>query len=169
MSSRSPLAAGAAAPRVPNDDGGDRAGRAAEAGPVLLFDDECGLCQAIVRALRARDAAGRLRFAPLQGGAARAWLRSRGLPTEDFDTLMFVDDWAERGRAPVRERTAGVIAALRTLGRGSARAAADLLALVPGPVCDAGYRGVARVRKRLFGPGRPDAWRGPEWAGRILA
>ncbi len=144
------------------------AGETAGAGPVLFFDHECGLCQAIVRILRGWDAAGRLRFAPLQGAAAQAWLRQRGLPTEEFDTLMFVDDWAERAQAPVRERTAGVIAALRTLGRGSARAAADLLALVPGPLRDAGYRGVARVRKRMFGTGRPDAWRGPEWAGRIL-
>jgi len=138
------------------------------AGPVLLFDDACGLCQAIVRLLRAWDAAGRLRFAPLQGAAAQAWLRARGLPTGEFDTILWVDDWAERVRGPYRERTEGVIAALRTLGRGSARAAADLLALVPGPLRDAGYRGVARVRKRIFGPGRPDAWRGPEWAGRML-
>jgi predicted DCC family thiol-disulfide oxidoreductase YuxK len=151
--------AGRAAP------GADEAGR----GPVLLFDDECGLCQAIVRLLRARDAAGRLRFAPLQGAAAQAWLRERGLPTEDFDTILFVDEWAERVRGPYRERTAGVIAALRALDRGSARTAADLLALVPGPLRDAGYRGVARVRKRIFGGGRPGAWRGPEWAGRIVA
>ncbi len=138
-------------------------------GPVLLFDDECGLCQAIVRLLRAWDAAGQLRFAPLQGGAAQAWLRARGLPTEEFDTILFVDEWAERAHGPYRERTAGVIAALRSLDRGSARTAADLLALVPGPLRDAGYRGLARVRKRIFGTGRPDAWRGPEWAGRIVA
>jgi predicted DCC family thiol-disulfide oxidoreductase YuxK len=157
-----------AGPRASAAGGAAGSGADAGAGPLLLFDHECGLCQGIVRLLRGWDAAGRLRFAPLQGAAAQAWLRSRGLPTEEFDTLMFVDDWAERARAPIRERTAGAIAALRTLGRGSARTAADLLALVPGPVRDAGYRGVARVRKRLFGTGRPDAWRGPEWAGRIV-
>ncbi len=159
-------ASGTAGPRAAAAGVSAGSGADAGAGPVLLFDHECGLCQAIVRLLRAWDAAGRLRFAPLQGAAAQVWLRARGLPTEEFDTILFVDEWAERAHGPYRERTAGVIAALRSLDRGSARTAADLLALVPGPLRDAGYRGVARVRKRIFGTGRPDAWRGPEWAGR---
>ena len=61
--------------------------------PVLLYDGECGLCAAVVRAMLREDAAARLRFAPLQGAAAQDYLRARGLPTSGFDSLVFVPDW----------------------------------------------------------------------------
>ena len=54
------------------------------AGPVLLFDGECGLCHRVVRGLLKCDRRERLRFAPLHGAAAQVWLRERGLPTTDF-------------------------------------------------------------------------------------
>ena len=123
-------------------------------GPVLLFDGECGLCQRIVRRLLRIDRAGRLYFAPLQGAAAQEFLRGRGLPTADFDTLIFVPDWRSRTHGPFLVRTDGVIAALRATGRGVARTVAALLAVFPAGLRDAGYRGVARWRYRLFGPWR---------------
>ena len=84
--------------------------------PVLLFDGECGLCQRIVRVLLRLDRAGRLRYAPLQGAAARDFLVRHGLPTADFDSLVFVPDWSQRDRPDFSRRTDGAIAALRTCG-----------------------------------------------------
>ncbi|MBI5770130.1 MAG: DUF393 domain-containing protein [Verrucomicrobia bacterium] len=117
-----------------------------------MFDGECGLCVRIVRWLLRIDARGTLRFAPLQGRAAQAFLRAHGLPADDFDSLVFVADWAG-GNAPeaaIARRTDGVIAALRAV---DARRRAACLAIWPRPVRDLGYRLVARWRRRIFGAG----------------
>ena len=132
--------------------------------PVLLFDGECGLCNRVVRRLLALDRVGKLRFAPLQGPAAQAYLRKHGLPTADFSTLVFVPDWPAGDTAP-RLRTDGVIAALRAVGRPGL---ASLLAVFPRFLRDAGYTGVARVRYRIFGPWRACPLPRPEWAARFI-
>ena len=136
------------------------------AGPVLLFDGECGLCNRCVRLLLRLDREARLRFAPLQSPAAQAYLRAKGLPTEDFDSLVFVPDWANADAAPLR-RTDGVLAALR-LCPGTGRALAAVLGIFPAAWRDAGYKLVARWRYRIWGEWRPRPLARPEWAERFL-
>ena len=136
-------------------------------GPVLLFDGECGLCNRIVRILLRIDRGGRLRFSPLQGPAAQGFLRANGLPTEDFDSLVFVPEWGRREGNVFLLRTDGVIAALRALG-GPARIMAGVLAVFPSVWRDAGYRWVARYRYRIFGEWQTRALVRPEWGARFL-
>ncbi len=136
--------------------------------PVLFFDGECGLCNRLVRVLLRLDHAGRLHFAPLQGAAAQAYLRAHGLPTVDFDTLIFVPEWQERERPNYLVRTSAVIAALRVVGGGLARTLAAFIAIFPAPLRDAGYRTVGRWRYRVFGPWQPRPLPRPEWASRFL-
>ena len=136
--------------------------------PVLFFDGECGLCHRLVRLLLRLDRQARLRFAPLQGNTAQDYLRAHGLPTADFDTLVYVPDWNRRDRPEFLFRTAGVIAALRTVGGGLARVLAGLFGIFPTPVRDAGYRVVGHWRYRIFGPWRPRPLPRAEWAGRFL-
>ena len=134
---------------------------------MLLFDGECGLCQRVVRWLLRLDRRGVLRFAPLQGPAAQGFLRTHGLPPEDFDTLIFVPDWSRRGERNFLVRTAGAVAALRACD-GAGRGLGKALAIGPAALRDAGYRWVARSRRRLVGAGRTgDAWRHP-WSARFL-
>jgi predicted DCC family thiol-disulfide oxidoreductase YuxK len=137
-------------------------------GPVLFFDGACGLCQRIVRVLLRLDRGARLSYAALQSPVAQAYLRCHGLPTEDFDSLVFVPDWGRRDRPEFLRRTAGVIAALRVTGGAGARLVAGLLALLPERIRDAGYRGIARGRHAVFGPWRERPLRRPEWEGRFL-
>lgn len=134
------------------------AGRSARPGPlpVLLFDGECGLCQACVRFLIRIDEHERLRFAPLQGSQAQAYLRAQGLPTRDFDSLVFVPDWSDRRVGAYRLRTDGALAACAVVG-GVGREIANLRAL-PSWLRDALYRVVARSRYALFGSARADRW-----------
>lgn len=136
-------------------------------GPVLLFDGECALCRSVMLLLVRWDRDGRLRGAALQGAAAQAYLRRHGLPTEDFDTLIWVPGWggAEEGVRLVR--TDGVVAALRAVSCRRARWVAGLIALWPRPVRDAAYRGVARGR-RLLGAGPERDWPPVAWRGRFL-
>lgn len=142
---------------------------AVAAGPVLFFDGTCGLCQRIVRGLLRRDRAGRLRFAALQSPVAQAYLRCHGLPTEDFDSLIFVPEWRCRDRPEYLRRTAGAMAALRATGGAGARFLAGALALLPACLRDAAYRGIARGRHRIFGAWRERPLDRPEWEGRFLA
>jgi predicted DCC family thiol-disulfide oxidoreductase YuxK len=137
------------------------------AGPVLLFDGECGLCHRVVRGLLKCDRRERLRFAPLHGAAAQVWLRERGLPTTDFTTLIFVHNWVGPAREDYLERTAAVIAALRLCNR-CGRSLALLLGLIPRPIRDAGYRAVSRVRQRLFGRPPPVPFSDPCLARRFI-
>jgi predicted DCC family thiol-disulfide oxidoreductase YuxK len=134
-------------------------------GPVLLFDGECGLCHRVVHQLLRLDRRGVLRFAPLQGPAAQEFLRTHGLPTNDFETLVFVPDWARRVENDFLLRTDGVIAALRAAG---ATGRATWLNVVPRALRDAGYRLVARWRYWIFGPWRACPLPRPEWAARFL-
>jgi predicted DCC family thiol-disulfide oxidoreductase YuxK len=134
--------------------------------PVLLYDGECGLCNAVVRFLLREDAGGRLRFAPLQGPAAQAYLRAHGLPTEDFDSLVFVPDWERPEDGGSCLRTAGVLAALDEIG--GVWRALSWVRVVPAALRDPFYKVVARFRYALFGEYRPTPLPEAEWERRFL-
>ena len=134
-------------------------------GPVLLYDGECGLCNRVVRLLLRLDRGARLRFVRLQSAAGQAYLRAHGLPPADFDSLVFVPDWARREQPEFLRRTDGVIAALRAAGRPGC---AGTLAVFPAAWRDAGYRLVARWRYRIVGAWRPRPLARPEWLARFI-
>jgi len=136
-------------------------------GPVLFFDGECGLCNRVVRVLLRLDRRGALHFAPLQGASAQAYLRQHGLPTADFDSLIFVPNWATRDQPEFLQRTDGVVAALRAIGgiRGTTLA---WIRFLPVSWRDALYKIVARWRYRLFGEWVACPLPRPEWRTRFL-
>ena len=120
-------------------------------GPVLLFDGECGLCVRCVRLLLVTDRRNRLRFAPLQGGAAQAFLRKQGLPTEDFDTMVYVPESTARQKRTLLFRTDALFAALRVVGGGWM--ILSWMRVLPRAWRDPFYRVVAKWRRRWFGAG----------------
>jgi predicted DCC family thiol-disulfide oxidoreductase YuxK len=112
--------------------------------PILLFDGVCNLCNAITQFVIRRDPTpARFRFAALQSEAGQRLLREHGLPPDDFDTFVLVD----QGTAFVRSS-----AALRVLKHlGFPWAMLYPLMIVPRPLRDAVYRFIARNRYRWFG------------------
>jgi predicted DCC family thiol-disulfide oxidoreductase YuxK len=134
--------------------------------PLLLYDGDCGLCNALVRRLLSWDKHEVLRFAPLQGRTGQEHLRRLGLDPVDFDSLVFIRD-LHRPELGFSRRTRGIIELLALLGA-SGRIVSALLRVVPGPLRDLGYRVVARLRYRLFGEYRPTPLPNPRWAERIL-
>ena len=134
---------------------------------MLLYDGECGLCNRVVRMLLRLDRRGRLSFAPLQGGPAQEFLRSHNLPARDFDSLVFVPDWASRGQPGYLLRTEGIRAALRLCGAAGCLLS-GALGLLPTACRDAGYRLVARWRYRVFGAWTPRPLARPEWRRRFV-
>jgi predicted DCC family thiol-disulfide oxidoreductase YuxK len=135
--------------------------------PVLLYDGGCGLCNAVVGFLLRHDPPGRVHFAPLQSAPAQEYLKSVGLPTDDFDSLVFVPAWHGRGGAYLL-RTDGALAAFAELG-GRWRKLASAARLVPRALRDGIYRLVSRTRYALFGEYRPKPLPNPKWEQRFLA
>ena len=113
------------------------------AGEIVFYDGTCGLCHGAVRFVLKHDRRSRFRFAPLGGLTYRSEIppeRRRSLP----DSLVVM---AENGS--IRTRSDGVLHILRALGSGWG-VLAGVGAVVPRPLRDAVYDGVARVRRRLF-------------------
>jgi len=132
--------------------------------PVLLFDGECGLCQALVGRVLRWDKSLQIRVAALQSETGQALLQRSGLPTDDFDSLVFFPDATQN---ECRLRTDGVIAVLQRLSPGWARVG-RVLAGVPQAWRDGVYQLVARSRNRIFGEPRAGGLDRPEWADRVL-
>ena len=135
--------------------------------PVLLYDGECGLCNRLVRQLLRSDKAGRLHYAPLQSQPAQVYLRAQGLPTEDFESLVFVPDWNDPRSGAPQLRTTGALSAAGVVG-GLWRVV-SWLRILPAWLCDPCYKLIARSRYALFGEYRPSALPDPEWKKRFLA
>ncbi len=128
--------------------------------PILFFDGVCGLCNATVDFVAARDRRGLFRFAPLQGQTAAAVLEAGDI--EGLKSLVLYD---ERG---AHRRSRAVWRMLRRLG-GIWALAGMLLWVVPWPVRDVGYRLVSRSRYRLFGKKETCRLPSPEERARFLA
>ena len=135
--------------------------------PVLLYDGECGLCNRLVRLLLQADKNGRLYYAPLQSEVGQNYLRTQGLPTQDFDSIVFVPDWTDSPPGRFLLRTSGALAAAAEVG-GIWRLI-SWLRIVPAWLRDPFYKLIARTRYASFGKYRPSPLPKPEWEKRFLA
>lgn len=77
---------------------------------ALLFDGECNLCHGLVRYLIRADRQRRILLATVQSVEGQAILQAFGLPTDRFDSVVYV----EQGRYWLR--SAALFQALRQLG-----------------------------------------------------
>ena len=110
---------------------------------VVLFDGVCNLCNGWVRFLIARDRQARLRLASVQSDAGKAILAACGLPTDEYDTMLFL----ERGRAYIK--STAFLRVVRYFPWPWPLLSAGLL--VPRPVRDWLYDRIALNRYALFG------------------
>jgi predicted DCC family thiol-disulfide oxidoreductase YuxK len=110
---------------------------------VLFYDGHCGLCHGFVRFALAEDRADCLRFAPLGGDTFRAAVPAAQAATLPTSLVLRTAD------GTLRTRSAAVLDVLAGLG-GLWRLLAGLGRLVPRPLRDRLYDGIAAVRHRLF-------------------
>jgi predicted DCC family thiol-disulfide oxidoreductase YuxK len=113
------------------------------ASSILFFDGVCNLCNGFVQFVIARDPAGHFRFASLQSAAGQEVLRTHGLPTEQFKSILLL----ENGR--LYTRSSAGLRILRHLG--GVWSWLYVLMLVPSFLRDPLYDWVSRNRYRWFG------------------
>ena len=111
--------------------------------PLILFDGVCKFCNGSVNFIIDHDSHKRFRFAPLQSELAHTILTRFGLPADDFDTMILVED----GRAYARSSAALRIA--WWLGRWWSLL--TILFAIPPFLRDEAYRLLAGNRYRWFG------------------
>jgi len=115
---------------------------------VLLFDGECGLCTRIVQLVLRADRKGMLCFASLQGEFARKII-ARDAELRAVDSMALLEATAA-GDYHVSVRSEAALRLAQYLGFpwmlfGLAR-------VIPRPVRDRVYDGIARRRHRWFAP-----------------
>ncbi|MDF9720911.1 thiol-disulfide oxidoreductase DCC family protein [Serratia marcescens] len=127
---------------------------------VLLFDGECNLCHGLVRDLIRADRQRRILLATVQSVEGQAILLALGLPTDRFDSVVYV----EQGRYWLR--SAALFQALRQM-TWPYRALA-LGRCLPPQLADKVYDAVAGNRYRLFGRNDGSGLPGADQPGRYL-
>ncbi len=126
---------------------------------VVLFDGTCPLCHAVVRFLIRRDAEGRFQFAALDSEAGRRILGAA--PRGEVDSVVLLEGNRTYRRSEAALR---IVSSLR-----GPWSALRVLRLVPRPIRDAVYDGVAARRSRWFGTLPTCPLPGPEVRDRFLA
>jgi predicted DCC family thiol-disulfide oxidoreductase YuxK len=114
-----------------------------EDGGVVLFDGVCNLCNGFVQFVIPRDPEAKYRFASLQSEVGRELLAAHGLPTDELESVVLIED----GESYVKSAAVLRIAA----GLGGAYRLLAPLRHVPRAVRDRAYDFVADRRYRWFG------------------
>jgi predicted DCC family thiol-disulfide oxidoreductase YuxK len=127
---------------------------------IVLFDGVCNLCNGWVQFLIAHDPHGKLRLAAVQSHTGQAILAWCGLPTDHFDTMVFV----EKGKAYIKSEA--FLRVVRHLGWPWCWL--SLGTFFPCALRDWLYDRLARNRFRLFGRRETCMMPSPELAGRFL-
>ncbi|MCI0351688.1 MAG: DCC1-like thiol-disulfide oxidoreductase family protein [Acidobacteriales bacterium] len=110
---------------------------------IVFYDGTCALCHGAVRWSLAEIKAGTVRYAPLQGREF-ASLAAEHKELQAIDSVVVADEkgYFVASRAVIRLlRAAGGIWAVLAFG----------LTLIPSRLRDAAYRGIARIRYKVFG------------------
>ena len=127
---------------------------------VLLFDGVCNLCNGAVQFVLKRDKKAVVRFASLQSDKGQALLKQFNLPTQDFDSFVYV----RAGKAYTKSTAALYVA--RDIG-GIWQGLYPLI-YVPRFIRDAVYSLIARNRYKWFGKKESCMMPTPELKARFL-
>jgi len=109
---------------------------------TIYYDGGCGFCHRAIKFVAKRDTTGRFVFAPRHGDYARDKLGEACI-TELPESIV-----VQRADGQLLFRSDATAYMLMKLGGGWGLFG-KTLSLIPRPIRDLGYRGIARVRKRL--------------------
>jgi predicted DCC family thiol-disulfide oxidoreductase YuxK len=110
---------------------------------IILFDGICNLCNGIVQFIIRHDPEGKFKFASLQSEAGKALLQRAGLPENGLDTIVYFSEEHKY------IRSAAALRILRDLG--GFWKLVYVLIIIPAPIRDFVYNGIANSRYKVFG------------------
>ncbi|MFZ3591107.1 thiol-disulfide oxidoreductase DCC family protein [Bacillus sp. DJP31] len=110
---------------------------------IVLFDGVCNLCNGAIQFLLKYDKKERLRFASLQSETGQRLLAQYQLPTDDFDSFVVIAN----GKA--FRKSVAALEICKQLGGWFIPFL--IFRVVPSPVRDSIYSGVANNRYKWFG------------------
>ena len=111
---------------------------------ILFFDGYCNLCNQTVDWLLRRDKNAKIKFASLQGEAAKKNLPPPVSASADPDTVIYLKD------DQIYERSTAILKCLVDIG-GPMALLAKILFFIPTSLRDFSYRLVAKNRFKIFG------------------
>jgi len=127
---------------------------------IVLFDGTCAFCEGSVKFIAKRDPAGYFRFGASQSPQGEALLARHGLTRELTRSMVLIED----GQVYLRSTASLRIAARLPLPWRLAR----VFLLIPTPLRDVVYRGVAAIRHRIAGRSNACEIPPPELRGRLI-
>lgn len=110
---------------------------------ILLFDGVCNLCNGFVNFIIKKDTKKTFKFAPLQSKNGQELLKKFNLPTEDFDSFVFLNN----GEYFIKS-SAGLHVLKELEG---AWKLLYILILIPRPLRDFVYNIISKTRYKIFG------------------
>ena len=111
--------------------------------PVILFDGVCNFCNSTINFVIKRDKKNQLKFAPLQSKAGTHLSQQYGLPPNDLQSFVFIENGIVYKRSTAAFRVCKYLSGIWKLGYG--------LLIIPAFIRDAVYDIIARNRYKWFG------------------
>ena|SRR6478609_7372065 len=110
---------------------------------VILFDGVCNLCNSSVQFIIQRDPKARFKFTALQSETGQKLLKSIGLPTESFPSIILIKNGKVLQRSSAALEIAKELSGLWPVFY--------IFKIVPGFIRDIFYNIIANNRYRFFG------------------
>ena len=110
---------------------------------ILLFDGYCNLCSRLVNFIIKRDKKAKFLFVSLQSANGQSLLKKFGLPTDDFDSVVYIrsDKYFLKSSA--------ILYILKELG--GIWKLFYILIIIPNFIRDSIYKIIAKTRYKIFG------------------
>jgi len=110
---------------------------------ILLFDGYCNLCSRLVNFIIKRDKKAKFLFVSLQSASGQSLLKKFGLPTDDFDSVVYIrsDKYFLKSSA--------ILYILKELG--GIWKFFFIFIIIPNFVRDFIYKIIAKTRYKIFG------------------
>ena len=113
------------------------------AGPIVLFDGVCGLCDKFVQFILKHDTRERVRFTPLQSERGRELLQSFGLADTGLSFIVVIDGEKHYVKSAAVLHVLGYLPGIW--------GSFALLRVIPATISDLVYDYTARNRYKWFG------------------
>ncbi len=110
---------------------------------ILLYDGVCNLCSRLVNFIIKRDKKAKFLFVSLQSARGQSLLKKFGLPTDDFDSVVYI-------RSDIYFlKSSAILHVLKELG--GIWKLFYILIIIPNFIRDFIYKIIAKTRYKVFG------------------